>query len=265
VRRALLAILPWLFAGACVGQTGGDTFRFPVAAAGPPDAVTGQPLAFTSGGWSVVLTKAVLHVGAVYLDESRPNSGGQATGCYLTGTYLAQETSPLDVDLLDSTPQPFPDPALGVTTPPALVGQVWLTGGDINAADDTTPILVVSGTATKNGGAVPFAGTITIGSNRETSSSGAAGGDPICKKRIVSPILLPGVPALEQTGGLLLRVDPRLFFVGVDFSALPADAVTGGYAFSDDPSAPGYQPTGYLLFYNLTSTAPYAFSWNGAL
>src|SRR5450755_4388114 len=133
-----------LFAGGCVGQTGGQTVVFSVAAAGPTDASAGQPLAFTSGGFDVVLTRATLHIGAVYLDQAAPVSGAQATDCYLTGTYVAQETAALDVDLLNPAPQPFPAPALGITEPPALVEQVWLTGGDINAAADATPILVIA-------------------------------------------------------------------------------------------------------------------------
>ncbi len=68
--------------GGCIAQTGGNTAQFPVAAAGPADAISGQPLSFTSGAWDVVLTQATLHVGAVYLDQSQSISGGQATGCY---------------------------------------------------------------------------------------------------------------------------------------------------------------------------------------
>jgi hypothetical protein len=57
-----------------------------------------------------------------------------------------------------------------------------------------------------------------------------------------------------------------MLFVGIDFGQLPADPAGGGFAFSDEPTDPGrYQPTGYQLFSNLTSTAPYAFSWTGAL
>jgi hypothetical protein len=259
----------WLLAGflacaGCVGQTGGETVTFPIAAGGPADATAGQPLAFSTDlGWDVMLTQGKIHVGAVYLDQSQPISGGQATGCYLTGTYVAEETSALDVDLLSPEPQRFPVPALGITEPLALVGQVWLTGGDINARDDRTEILVVAGTATNGATTVLFTGTITIGANRQISSSGPAGGDPICKKRIVSPI--PAALTLRPTGGLLLRVDPRPLFTNVDFGQLPADAVTGGATFGDDPSAPGYQPTGQNLFTNLHSTAPYAFTWTDAL
>ena len=49
----------------------------------------------TTGGLSTG-GNCLLHLGAVYLNQSQPVSGGQATGCYLTGTYLAQETSALE-------------------------------------------------------------------------------------------------------------------------------------------------------------------------
>jgi hypothetical protein len=255
--------LAWATASGCVAQTGGQTVDFQVAAAGPANAVAGQPLAFTnSGGWDVVLTQAKLHIGALYLDESRPISGGQATGCYLTGTYVAQETSGLDVDLLNPGLQLFPAKAHGITEPAALIGQVWLTGGDINVSTDPTPILVVAGTATQAGASFPFTGTVTISSNRQAATSGAAGGDPICKARIVTPI--DAVP-IQSTGGLLLRIDPRNYFTAVDFSQLPADATTGGYAFSDDPSGAGYSPTGFQLYTGLHQTAPYTFSWTDLL
>jgi len=254
MRSTWIAVLGALLCGACVGQTGGSTVTFPVAAAGAVDAVAGQPLSFSADGFDVVLTRAKLHIGAVYLDESQSVSGGQATGCYLTGTYVAQETSSLDVDLLNPAAQRFGAPALGITDPPSLVGQVWLTGGDVNAASDSTPILVVAGTATKSGMAFPFAGTITIGSNR-LPSSGTSGGNPICKARIVTPI--PARVTLRNTGGLLLRVDPRPLFELVDFSTLPADPLSGGFVIPDKPGLVAAQN-----FYNaLHSTAPYTFSW----
>src|SRR5450432_2353704 len=239
MRAVILGVLAagLFLAGGCVGQTGGQTVVFSVAAAGPTDASAGQ-LAFTSGGFDVVLTQAKLHIGAVYLDQAAPVSGAQATDCYLTGTYVAQETSALDVDLLNPAPQPFPALALGITEPPALVEQVWLTGGDVNAAAYTTPILVISGTAAQGAAAFPFTGTVTIGANHAPASTASGGGNSICKQRIVSPIQDP--VTIEKIGGLLLRVDPRPFFVDVDFSLLPSDASTGGYVFSDNPSALAY-------------------------
>jgi hypothetical protein len=266
--RAWIIGLGALIAGGCVGQTGGDTIAFPASIAGPGDAVAGQPLAFVSGAFQVVLTQATLHVGAMYLDQTAPVAGQQATGCYLTGTYVAQVVPPsgsagLDVNLLDATPQAFPASGLGITEPPSMIGQVWLTGGDINTVADTTPILVLAGTATQAGTSFPFTAAVTIGSNHQSSGTGTGGGDPICKQRIVTPI--PAVVTIQTTGGLLLRVDPRLFFVGIDFSQLPPDASTGGYAFSDDPTSPTYFPTGQDLFSNLESIGPFTFSWNGAL
>jgi hypothetical protein len=251
---------PLLFV-ACVGQTGGNSVTFTAAAAGPADATAGQPLLWSTNGFEVALTEATLHVGAIYLDEAATVSGAQATGCYLTGTYVAQETSALDVDLLSPTSQPFPQPGLGITDPPPLVGQVWLTGGDVNQVADTTAILKIAGTATQGGASFPFTGAITIGAKRAPAGGETGGGNSICKQRIVTPI--PVSLTLATTGGLLLRIDPRLFFTGVDFSQLPSDSA-GGYVFRDDPAAPAYVPTGQALYSNLHSTAPYAFGWTNA-
>ncbi len=263
MRATMLAGLVAIFLGSgCVGNTGGQTMRFPVAAAGPADATVAAPLVFTSGGFTVTLTNAILHVGAVYLNQAAPVSGAQATDCYLTGTYVGEETAALDVNLLDPTPQPFPQAGLGVTEPPAVAEQVWLTGGDVNAPDDTTPILQIAGAVVGAAGTFPFIGTLTIGANRVPSGTVVGGGDSICHQRIVSPIQQP--IALQQAGGLLLRIDPRLLFVDVDFSQLPADGV-GRFSFSDDPSAAGYSPTGQNLYANLRSVAPYQFSWEGGL
>jgi hypothetical protein len=108
--RVVSASLVSLFAllAACVGSTGGDVIDFPAAAAGPKDA-DGAPLEFqTDRGWHVVLTKAKLHVGAIYLSSSQPVSGAQVTACVLPGAYVAEITSGLDVDLLSPAPQRFP-------------------------------------------------------------------------------------------------------------------------------------------------------------
>jgi hypothetical protein len=256
---------PWITAAAlafsgvaCVGTTGGELLSFPAAAAGPADAVTGQPLSFvTTRGWHVTLTQATLHIGAMYLDQSQPVSGSQGANCILPSTYVAQVTSGLDVDLLSPAAALFPTQGQGTTIPPALVGQVWLTGGDINAATDPTPILVLAGTADDASGATfPFTSNITI--NAPATSGAAAGQDPVCAQRIVS---VPVTLDVETSGGLLLRVDPRELFVNVDFSQLAPSG--GGYAFSSDPTA--NQPS-FNLYENLRSTAGlYAFSWSDQL
>jgi hypothetical protein len=253
---------------ACVGNTGGETLDLPVAAAGPAIAVPGQPLVCAADpAWTITVTAASLHVGAVYLDQSQPVSGAQAAGCILTGTYVAEELSPLDVDLLSPALQPFPALAHAVTTPPALIGEVWLTRGPIDAVPSSSPvepILSVSGSATQTstGAVFPFEGSVTIEDNYQTAGA-VAGGDPICKKRIVTPI--PAAIPLSTTGGLLLRVDPCRLFTAIDFSALPAGDVPGSYRFSDDPAAADYAPTGSNLYANLHSSGPYTFSWTNEL
>jgi len=234
--------------------------------AGPVDANPGQPLRFTTDlGWRVVLTKATLHVGAVYLNQSAPVSGAQSTGCILPGTYVAQVTSGIDADLLSPALQRFPGPGSGTTIPPALVGQVWLTGGDINTVSDPSPpmsILDIAGTAVKGATTTPFTGRITIASNRQSSGSTAAGGDSICKERIVSPIATS--VAVGTTGGLVVRIDPRQLFVNVNFALLAPSG--DAFAFSDDPSSDAYTQPSRNLYQNLHSGGGlYTFEWDGDL
>ena len=68
-----------------------------------------------------------------------PSSGAQFTNCILPGIYTGEALDGLDVDLLSATPQPFPSPGTG-TDDEARTGEVWLTGGDVNAAADPTVI-----------------------------------------------------------------------------------------------------------------------------
>jgi hypothetical protein len=260
MKRALFAGAIAFALVACVGTTGGAVVDFPAAAAGPADA-TGDALLFQNDrGFSITLARATLRVGAVYLDAALPVSGAQATACVLPGTYVAQVTTGIEVDLLSQVPQKFPEGGHGTTTS-ALAGQVWITGGDVNDATDETPILQIAGTAEKDGKSYPFTGTITIAENRQQdTSSGAAGGSPICKQRIVSPI--PTNVQVDGAGGLLLRIDPRLLFTNVDFSQLVATS-PGMYAFSDDPSSSTYTQPSINLYANLHSGgAVYAFSWS---
>jgi hypothetical protein len=262
-----LALAVFVGLVACVGTTGGQLVSFPAAASGPADAVAGQPLSFVSDmGWNVTLTEAKLHVGAMYLNQSIPVSGSQGTPCILPSTYVAQVTTGLDVDLLSPDPQRFPSDGSGVTVPPALAGQVWLTGGDVNTIGDPSPpvaILTLEGSASKAGVTKPFTGQITIDKNRQVATtSGAAGGDPICQERIVSPI--PTSVAIETHGGLLLRVDPRLLFVNVNFGLLPPSGTS--FAFSDDPTSADYTQPSRNLYANLHSASGlYTFAWDAAL
>jgi hypothetical protein len=201
------------------GTTGGNVVDFQVVARGAGS--TSYPSAF---GWHIELARATLHIGAVYLNLTRPNSGLQDTQCILPGVYTAQELAPIDVDVLSTAPQPFAEPGTG-TDDEALTGEVWLTGGDVNADSDATVIADLAGTATKDAQVLPFSATIQINSaNRGIPGSPAFPGlHPICKQRIVSPILIDLRP---HTGGTLaVIVDPSGWFANVDFSQIPPDGV----------------------------------------
>lgn len=250
----------------CVGTTGGDSVTFDAAASGPPDAVSGQPLVFAGArGWQVTLDTARLHVGAVYLADSLPVSGAQATSCTLPGNYVAQVTQGLDVDLLSSEPQRFPVRGQGLTLE-ALAGQVWLTGGDVNQVSDPpvpTVVLALSGSAQLAGTPGenrPFTAQLTIASNRLSAGTGPAGADPICKERIVSPI--PTSIEITSQGALWLHVDPRNLFTNVDFGALSPNDAGDGFSFKDDSSD---QPSANLYNNLRQGGSLYSFSWVQAL
>ena len=204
----------------CVGTTGSDLLTFNAAAAGPTAAVEGQPYTFTTGrGYTVTLTKATLHIGGVYLNFARPESGAQSTDCILPGLYVAEVTSGFEVNLLSPTPQPFPQKGEATETP-AVIGEVWLTHGDVNDPGDSSPILTVEGTATQNGKDYPFQGSISIGENKlqPVTDPSMPSAHPICKERIVTGIEAPITP--KKGGSLLLRIDPKGFFANVNFSQL---------------------------------------------
>jgi hypothetical protein len=253
-----LSLLAFVFGpAACVGTTGDQVVDFDAVASGPADAVAGQPLSFEgSRGWQVTLTHASVHVGALYLADAMPVSGAQATSCVLPGSYVAQVVQGRDVDLLSNEPQAFPTRGRG-TTLEARAGQVWLTSNDVNLANVPSPptvILDLLGSAERDGEVRPFEAKLTIASNRVDTSGSAAGGSPICKERIVSPI--PTTIRVESTGALWLRVDPRLLFTNVDFGALEARGDV--YVFKDDSSD---QPSANL-YNNLKQAGPlYDFSW----
>jgi len=247
-----MALVSFCSTVSCVGTTGGDQVTFSAVASGPAEVSGGQLELVNDRGWHIVLTRAVAHVGAIYLNQSLPVSGAQATSCILNGTYVAQVTTGRDVDLLSAEPQVFPTSGTGVTIP-ALAGQVWLTGGDIGNVDDSTHVLELSGTADKNGTMFGFTAVTTIGKNRAPDATGAAGAISVCKQRIVSPIPTSIEP--QSRGKLSLHIDPRPLFVNVDLS----DAVltSGAYIFPDDSSD---QPS-RNLFHNLHSSAAYHFEW----
>ena len=248
-----------LLGAACVGTTGSGIVSFDAAAAGPSDAITGQPLAFDTGrGWHVSLTRAKMHVGAVYLNRSVPTSGSQETSCVLPGVYVGEVLGALDVDVLSPEPQAFPVSGDGIADH-AVAGEVWLTGGDVNAADDPTILVEIAGTATLGAQSYPFKGQITIGKNRVTGSTDPSqpGLNAPCKQRIVSPI--PTDVALRNGGRLVLRIDPRGWFANVDFAQLEkvSDAPPL-YRFPDDSTG---QPAFNLFKGVHAAEGVYNFTW----
>ena len=256
-RLALTALLA--LPSACIGTTGGDLVTFEAAAAGPADAIAGRPLAFSTATYQVRLDRAALHVGALYLDESIPVSGVQATSCILPGTYVAEVTQGLDVDLLSPVPQLFPVRGEGFSTR-SRVGEVWLTHGDVDEVTSALPVFSAEGIATRGGEQFPFVASISIGENRAIPSSDPArpGANPICKERIVSPIPAELVPSSQ--GALLLRIDPRILFQAIDFAALTKVADDPPlFQFEDAPSG----PPSIRLYQTLRSARSdlYRFEW----
>jgi hypothetical protein len=217
-----------MLVGACNASTGGDLATFSVVAVGGPTNATLD----TGSGWHVELSRAHLHVGAVYLNLAVPISGSQATNCILPGIYTAEELDALDVDVLSAERQAFATPGTG-TNDEARSGEVWLTGGDINAVSDQTVIADVAGVATRDVMTMPFTATITIsGANRgiPPSDPSLPSQHPICKQRIVSPIAIDLSP--HDGGTLVLTVGTHEWFANVDFTELVADG-SGGFVFPD--------------------------------
>ncbi|HET7545228.1 MAG TPA: hypothetical protein VFK05_35425 [Polyangiaceae bacterium] len=241
---------------ACVDTTDDQVVDFEAVASGPADAAFGEPLSFQgSQGWAITLTRARLHIGALYLAETLPPSGAEDS-CILPGNYLAQVVQGRDIDLLSSERQAFPSKGHGSSLE-ARAAQVWLTGDDVNLADAPMPptvILQVQGSAQRAGELRPFTAELTIANNRVSSDGGAVLDSAICNQRIVSPI--PTSIRVHGAGTLWLRVDPRLLFANVDFAALSLEGDV--FVFKDDASD---EPS-RTLYENLTQPGPlYAFSW----
>lgn len=258
MRSASVPLL-WLALAAC-GSTGSGLVTFQAAAAGPGDAVAGQPLVFATPGYGyqVTLTRARVHVGALYLNRAVPISGAQAQACILPGIYVGQVTVPLDLDALSPAPQPFPILGEG-TADEALTGQVWLFGTDVNATSDSTVLVDVAGIAVRGGTSYPFTGQLTVSENRESPVTNPAlpGANPLCKLRIITPVRVDMV--LGQGGTLLLRVDPRVWFDNIDFAQVPLAGDPGNPALRRFVDSSQAQPD--LWGQGVIGTNAYVFSW----
>ncbi|HWW85863.1 MAG TPA: hypothetical protein VNZ26_19835 [Vicinamibacterales bacterium] len=276
MRVEILLAVPLLLS--CTGTTGYQLVSFYAVGEGAADAQPGQPYTFTSDRFRISLTKAVLHVGAMYLDESLPTSGAAQSTCTLPGTYVGEVRAGRDIDMLDPSPQPFPildglgSPADGSTIP-ALVGQVWLSGPDVNStAEQTAPhsilpaVLLVEGTATNTTDSTtyPFAGSISIQPGNAGSNKALPGTNAICEQRIVSQVRVD--VTLSQGGTLILHLDPKPLFTKVDFAGFSAPFSKDPllYAFQDKGTSDTDQPS-VKLYENLRASGPvYRFQWQPA-
>ena len=264
--RSLLALLVVGFAlTACIGTTGSGIVSFEAYGAGladlPPDTSV-RGLSFVNGwGWSITLTRAKLHVGAIYLNRSVPVSGGQERQCFLPGVYVAQVLSGITIDTLSPELQRFPELGSG-TADHAITAEVWLMGSGrrIDAQEDPTVILDVAGTASRGAESMRFEGTLTIGSNRRIPADAPErpGANPICAQRIVTPIPTSVTPT--DGGALVLRVDPRPWFANVELGELAPVSPESDLRRIPDDSDPAPASN---LFGGLTSASPvtYRFEW----
>ena len=248
----------------CGAGTGSALISFTATAGGPADAVAGSPLTFQNSlGWQVSLTRARIHVGAMYLTTIEPSSGIGEQSCTLpsgqTAAYVAEAFAPAIqmVDMLSPALASFPGSGEGISLQ-SKTAQVWLTGGDVNSPIDPTVILDVAGTATQGATSVPFSATLTISQNRTIPVVNPAepGSNPICRERIVQPIQFSVLPT--QGGALELRVDPRPMFAAVDFSTLPlAPGSTDQFLIPDTSAG-----AGQTLFNGMLSIGGvYQFNW----
>jgi hypothetical protein len=260
--RALVLLACVVVFTACIGTTGSEIVSFKAFASGPADLpadTSARGLSFVNGrGWSITLTRARLRLGAVYLNRSVPVSGGQERECFLPGVYVAQVLSGVTIDALSSQLQPFPEAGTG-TADHAVTGEVWLTGGRIDAEDDRTTIADVAGTATRGAESMRFEGTVTIGKNRRTVQTDPArpGANPLCAARIVSPIPTSITPA--DGGSLVVRVDPRAWFANVELGELtPVTSESDLRRIPDDSEG---QPAANLFGGLRASNGVYRFEW----
>jgi hypothetical protein len=223
--------------------------QFPAYASGVP----GASAPFQAGDFTIQLTTATMHVGALYFDEAPPGTGFDGPVCIASGVYAAQVPGPVDVDLLSTTPQEFSVYGTG-TADTALSWQVWLTSGDVNEVN-AKPVVELQGTATDaSGNVMSFGAFVSINQNRSQGSADPAqpGNDPICKSRVVQ------VGNLDLTfspgGTLKMTVDPRVWFAQqstpIDFSQLPP------ISDPDCLSPPGTSVTVSPQDYAMTPGAP---------
>ncbi len=241
---AWVLLFGMLIAG-CRNTTGEARLNFRAAAGGPDLAPADIPNFLNLLDFDVTLSKAILHIGAIYLNANdRISTADDQFGCYGGGRDVGQVLGALDVDLLARDPQPFPAPGEGIQAR-ARAAAVWLTGTQrVDQVEDPQVILDVAGIAQRAGRRYPFEGKLHIGANHVIAPQNPAtpGVNPICKQRIVAPV---PTDIHLTAGGLLLT----------DFSQLPGGPVL--YHFSDRIDNQADQN----VYGNLRTSSTYHFSW----
>ncbi len=253
MRASILTIL----LTSCIPATQGKLVTFVAEAVGEPAAASFT----TPRGFEVTLSRARLHIGALYLNQTNPATHSEETACVLPGIYTGEVRGGLDVDVLSGVAQPFPVEGNG-TNFPTQAAELWLTDGDINADESRASILEVEGIATQGALSWPFEARYTIGRNRAQPPRNSAlpGSYPICKQRIVSPI--PVEFTLEGTGTLRLKVDPRRWFDTVDFASLQkVQDLPLLYRFIDNTVEGGQPDTALFNAMRAASAQTYQLQW----
>jgi hypothetical protein len=242
LQRTLSLALVAALLSACVGTTGGGLVSFKAAGAGPKDAVKGAGLTFpvTVQGktFTVTLTRAKVHVQAIYLNRVRQSGTQREDGCYQASSYVGEVRSDVDIDALDPAPQYFPQGGSALADR-ALAADLWLGAGpidDYSQESARTVVFDAAGTAQSSAGgdAIPFSAAFKIDLNRRRAPRSATypGTNLICQLRIVDQIAVDVLPA--EGGTLVLRVDPRGWFLGTDFDELKKGGGAPPYAFPDE-------------------------------
>jgi len=136
--RAAASLAPVLFAVlACNGTTGDQLITFSAYASGASGAA-GPFTTYDASGkpaYTVQLTRAKMHLGALYFDQSPPSSGFDSPTCITPDLYAAQVPGGIDVDLLSTTPQPFATAGNGSLTE-KFIEQALVELGVLATADD---------------------------------------------------------------------------------------------------------------------------------
>ena len=118
-------------------------------------------------------------------------------------------------------------------------------------------LINLAGVATRGAETFPFEAKFTIGANRLIPPRNAAlpGSNPLCRQRIGSPIAFDAT--LAEGSVLWLLVDPRAWFVTVDFGELTkVSELPLLYRFTDESDSSA-QPDKALYSAVRSASGPY--------